>query len=204
VQRTCLGNENIFNIYKLKCFPIVISYLQILFKLGFGIYYLNNEDKIKLINFDLISSDLNQDAHAVVRGFRLLREQTFFKEIDQKEYVVWCDAGKHFRNNELLGYLLIELARDKIHGLKHFSLYFKTCFKIKTFYKRLVSLNFFAEKHGKNSRDSHFSNLTRFIKAESLVRKLVCTQDIVDAINSRQDASNLNNSGITQFKPYLI
>jgi hypothetical protein len=105
VQRICLGNENIFNIYKLKCFPNVISYLQILFKLGFGIYYLNNEDKIKLINFDLISSDLNQAAHAVVRGFRLLREQTFFKEIDQKEYVVWCDAGKHFRNNELLGLL---------------------------------------------------------------------------------------------------
>ena len=66
----------------------------------------------------MISSNLNQDAHAVVRGLRFLREQTFFKEIDKKEYFVWCDAGKHFRNNELLGYFLIELAREKIHGLK--------------------------------------------------------------------------------------
>ena len=70
--------------------------------LGFGIYYVNNEENIKLINFDLISSDLNQDAHAVVRGLRILREQTFFKDIDQNEYIVWCDAGKHFRNNRYL------------------------------------------------------------------------------------------------------
>ncbi len=49
----------------------------------------------------------------------------------------------------------------------------------------------------KNSRDSHFSNLTRFIKAESLVRKLVCTLGIVDTINSKQVASNLNDIGIT-------
>ena len=53
----------------------------------------------------MISSDLNQDAHAVVRGLRFLRQQSFFKNIEKKEYVIWCDAGKHFRNNEILGYL---------------------------------------------------------------------------------------------------
>ena len=57
-------------------------------------------------------------------------------------------------------------------------------------------MNFFAEKHGKNGRDSHFSNLSRFIKAESLVRKLVSSQDIVEAIISRQELANLNNNGI--------
>ncbi|CAF0844074.1 unnamed protein product [Brachionus calyciflorus] len=62
--------------------------------LGFGIYY-NSEghDNLKLINFDIISSDLNEDARAVVRGFRFLRMQEFFKEIDQKNYIVWMDCA---------------------------------------------------------------------------------------------------------------
>ena len=84
--------------------------------LGFGIYHIDSKDEIRLINFDIISSDLNQDAHAVIRGLRLLREQQFFKDIDKTEYIVWCDAGKHFRNNEVLGYFLRELAMEKING----------------------------------------------------------------------------------------
>ena len=60
----------------------------------------------------------------------------------------------------------------------------------------LVNLNFFAEKHGKNGRDAHFSSVSRFINSESLVRKLVSSQDIVDAIISRQELANLNNNGI--------
>ena len=65
----------------------------------------------------MISSDLNQDAHAIIRGLRLLRQQEFFKVIDKKEYIVWCDAGKHFRNNEVLGYFLRELSIEKINGM---------------------------------------------------------------------------------------
>jgi hypothetical protein len=51
-----------------------------------------------------------QDGEAAVRGFRLLREQSFFKDIDQTDYIVWADCGKHFRNNEFVGFLLSELA----------------------------------------------------------------------------------------------
>ena len=65
----------------------------------------------------MISSDLNQDAHAIIRGLRLLRQQEFFKVIDKKEYIVWWDAGKHFRNNEVLGSFLRELSIEKINGL---------------------------------------------------------------------------------------
>ena len=84
---------------------------------GFGIYYIDQYDDIRLINFDLISSDLNQDAHAVIRWLRVMRQQNFFKEIDKKEYIVWCDAGKHFRNNELMGFLLRELTLEKINSI---------------------------------------------------------------------------------------
>ena len=65
----------------------------------------------------MISSDLNQDAHAVIKGLRLIRQQEFFKVIDKKEYIVLCDAGKHFRNNEVLGYFLRELSIEKINGM---------------------------------------------------------------------------------------
>ncbi|CAF0854416.1 unnamed protein product [Brachionus calyciflorus] len=84
--------------------------------LGFGIYFLNGLNQIELINFDIISSDLCEDARAVVRGFWLLREQDFFKDIEKKNYVIWMDCGKHFRNCEVVGYLLKELAEDKIQG----------------------------------------------------------------------------------------
>ena len=92
-------------------------------KLGFGIYFVDTNDNIRLIHFDLISSDLYQDAHAVIRGLRYLREQPFFKQIDKKDYNVWCDAGKHFRNNEIFGYFLRELSLENINGT-HFVLYF--------------------------------------------------------------------------------
>ena len=70
----------------------------------------------------------------------------------------------------------------------------------------IVNLNFFAEKHGKNGRDAHFSNLSRYIKAESLVRKLISSQDIVDAISERQKLSNENNPGerIYSFLKFLL
>lgn len=71
-----------------------------------------------MINFDIISSDLNEDARSVVRGFRILRKQNFFLEIEKPSYLIWMDCGKHFRNCEVVGYLLNELAEEKIHGLK--------------------------------------------------------------------------------------
>ena len=83
---------------------------------GFGIYYVDALGTVKLINFDIISSDLSQDAHAVIRGIMILRQQEFFKKIDTKDYIIWCDTGKHFRNNEVMGFLFIELAKQQIHG----------------------------------------------------------------------------------------
>ena len=89
-----------------------------------GIYYTDENENIKLINFDLISSDLSQDASAVIRGLRILRQQPFFKEIEKPEYVIWLDTGKCYRNNEILGYFLIELAKETIHGLCFKTFYF--------------------------------------------------------------------------------
>lgn len=91
-----------------------------------------------------------------------------FKAVEQKKYIVWTDTGTHFRCAELIHYLFDELAREQIR----------------------VCLNFFCEKHGKNGRDQHFSLVSNFIKQESLVKKLTCSKDIVDAINKHQVLSN--------------
>lgn len=53
-------------------------------------------------------------------------------------------------------------------------------------------MNFFADKHGKNSRDSHFSCISKFVESESLVKQLKDMKDVVDAINKRQDLANQN------------
>ena len=58
-----------------------------------------------------------------------------------------------------------------------------------------MNLNFFGDKHGKNNRDTHFSNIAKFIEAESLVKQLKTSQDIVDAIHKRQSIANLNKKG---------
>ena len=82
---------------------------------GFGIYYAKL-DEVGEINFNIISSNLDQGGSAAVRGFRILRNQEFFKKIDKNDYIVWADCGPHFRTQKFIGYLLIELAKLKIRG----------------------------------------------------------------------------------------
>jgi hypothetical protein len=54
-------------------------------------------------------------------------------------------------------------------------------------------LNFFCEKHGKNSRDTHFSQVSKFLQFESFAKKILSSKDLVDAINNRQNCANENS-----------
>ena len=54
-----------------------------------------------------------------------------------------------------------------------------------------MNINFHAEKHGKSHLDQHFSVVSHYLKMENFQRKINCSQDIVDIINSRQEVSNL-------------
>ena len=56
----------------------------------------------------------------------------------------------------------------------------------------IVNWNFFGEKHGKNSRDQHFSVLTKHVYDESLTHLISTTKDLVDAINMRSIKSKEN------------
>ncbi len=92
--------------------------------------------------------------------------------LDKKKYIVWTDAGSHFRCCEFMHYLFTELANLSIQ----------------------VSFNLFCEKHGKNSRDQHFSCVSNFIYNESMIKQLRSSQDICDAIERQQMLANLNTS----------
>lgn len=91
---------------------------------------MNDENKIECINFNVISCDKKQTGFAAIRGFRFLRTQEFFERLQYiKEFIVWLDCGKHFRNKMLIGYLFKELASEKIHGEENFcKINLKKCF----------------------------------------------------------------------------
>ena len=151
----------LFDLFQ-KLFRLIIFYDQ-----GFGISHVK-DGKIKLINVDMIG-DFYQNAFSVVRAFRLLRKQQFFKDLDKKNYIIWADCGKHFRCAEFISFLMKELAEDKIH----------------------VDLNFFGESHGKNSRDQHFSNVSNFLKQAEYKMRLTNTAEIIKAIEIGQRRANL-------------
>ena len=48
----------------------------------------------------------------------------------------------------------------------------------------------FCEKHGKSSRDQHFSVLTTFLKTAHITKQLKSTQDVIDALRIEQEKSN--------------
>jgi hypothetical protein len=65
---------------------------------------------VDCIRVNIFSDCLEQDANAVLRAFRFLRNQDFFKSIDKKKYHIWNDFGGHFRNKIFLrNYRMMEL-----------------------------------------------------------------------------------------------
>ena len=83
--------------------------------LSFGIYFANSinndEDEITCINADIVSDNPSQDGIRVINIFRFLRNQTFFKKLaNNKNLILWCDSGTHFKNRQVEFY-------DKINSV---------------------------------------------------------------------------------------
>jgi hypothetical protein len=53
-----------------------------------------------------------------------------------------------------------------------------------------VNLNYFGDKHGKSSRDQHFSILTTFLKNAHITKQLKSTRDVIEALEIEQMKSN--------------
>jgi hypothetical protein len=76
--------------------------------------------------------------------------------------------GPHFRNGVLLHYFFIELKKEKIQ----------------------LSFNFFAECHGKNDLDQHFSRISIFIRSVNAKLQIKSTKDIIHHVQDQQKKSN--------------
>lgn len=135
--------------------------------ISFGIYYVDS-GTIKCLNMDLVLNSASETSFVAVTAFRHIRNQNIFKKIDKKQYIIWTDCGPHFRSNEFADFLFTDLKNDGIS----------------------VTWNLFCEKHGKNSRDQHFSVISHFLKCESHVQTLTNSRQILDAVEKRQDFAN--------------
>ena len=76
----------------------------------------------------------------MIRGFRFLRQQNWYKKIDKSKYSICRDAGKSFRCAQTIWYLFKELASEKIHGMM-----FKLFYYMRQFLKLIfpIELNKF-------------------------------------------------------------
>ena len=126
--------------------------------------------KIKTIRVNVVSDIISTNALSTNRVFRFLMKQNFFKEIDRKSLIIWCDCGTHFRSAENMHFFLVELPSQGYS----------------------VEINYFGEQHGKNGCDQHFSVISKYLEYESYAKRLFETQVIVNAINSHQSSSNIN------------
>ncbi len=66
--------------------------------LGFGIYYIDPKLPLEVscLRVNIISDCLDQDAEAVLRGFKFLRSQQFFKDIEKTKINIFSDTGNFF------------------------------------------------------------------------------------------------------------
>ncbi len=136
--------------------------------LGFGIFFVDrtpqNQPFVNVLNIDIITDYEGQDAGDVTRIFKHVMLLPEFIEIDQPEFKVWSDSGSQFRCKEFVYFCTNYLARQN----------------------KSVTLNFFAERHGKNMRDAHFSVVSRAFKyaTHKNQKGLNSAQEVVDALNS--------------------
>ncbi len=85
------------------------------------------------------------------------------------ELILWSDRSPHYLSYEFLWGVFKRI---------------RTKFNVK------VSLNYFAEKHGKSALDGHFGQISRFIKAHELIDRVWTTGDVHRAVVTGQAKSN--------------
>jgi hypothetical protein len=122
---------------------------------------------------DYISSCLTHDAAFALDCLRLLIAD-FLLPRGLHTLKVWSDCGPHFRCNETVAGVCVELP-----------------WACRTLNVPLsADLQFFGEKHGKSAVDGHFSLLSRWLRQAAAQHNIVSTADLERAL-PQQAASHL-------------
>jgi hypothetical protein len=116
----------------------------------------------------------------------LIETQDIIK--NKNKITVWSDCGPHFRNGEMVAFLLISLPKQD----------------------KNIEWHLFTEGHGKSACDSHFSLLTRWQKQAELQQFLISTTDYITAIQQqirntvRGDEGNVQLEDFDFHRPELM
>jgi hypothetical protein len=123
-----------------------------------------------IVYFDLLSDNLNHNAHFVITGLKSVLEHEFIVNLNLKKLTVWMDGAGHFKNSQLAKYFSdVELETQLA-----------------------LRWNYFTEYHGKALCDARFANITRFVNQElqSKNGSIETTDDIIRVIQKGQEDSN--------------
>ena len=125
--------------------------------LGFVILTSGDNGGIKKTFVNFVSELLNHDALFVSDCMKILVDLDILKS--RKHVSFWTDAGPHFRCGEFANCIF-----DTLFSKSDFS---------------TVSWNLFVEKHGKNLCDTHFSALSKWLKAAEKENPIKTTDDLI-------------------------
>jgi len=123
------------------------------------------------VYFDLLSDNLNHNAHFVITALKAVFEHEFFKSLNLNKITFWMDGAGHFKNGHLAKFFSdIELKKEID-----------------------ISWNHYTEYHGKSLCDSRFSTITQWIKIElqSQHGSIETTDDLIRVIQEGQEKSNV-------------
>jgi len=110
---------------------------------GVAIYWCDENGDTQHHSVDVLSQSITEDSHCSLEGLRTALRQVMHNPMVPCDLLgatkihFWSDTGPHFRSHEYLHFCLKEFPQTLNNGAR-------------------FDVNYLAEKHGKNQRDSHF------------------------------------------------
>ena len=110
---------------------------------GVAVYWCDEDGITQHHSIDVLSQSITEDSHCSLEGLRTALRQVMHNPLVPCDLLgatkihFWSDTGPHFRSHEYLHFCLKEFPQTLKNGAR-------------------FDVNYLAEKHGKNQRDSHF------------------------------------------------
>ena len=138
--------------------------------LGYVLFVGQPDGTVLKHHVDVLSYDLSHDSYFTGKALsHALDEMRKLTRVPVKLISFWADCGPHFRSKELLAVLLKDIPSR---------------------YDCQVLINFFAEGHGKNPCDSHFSHIGTAVKQQMLRKDVKTLENVKTAIQNYFRNSN--------------
>jgi len=146
------------------------------------LHFRDADGNIQTRYFDIISECLDHDAPFVIKALKLVFEHEEFRARGFKKCIIWMDGARHFRNLELLRFLV-----DKSSSME-------------------FEVNYFAPYHGKSVCDARFSLISRYLQQKLMEKdgQLLSTGDVIKAIQDGQNRARANNPKAPPVVSYQI